>query len=173
MGEHEEKASRKRFRKGSAIKYYHADFARDSTNKQLSSIKRRTCPSTERQHLSLQVKESRQNQTRLLLQYKRLNNIVKALHSEIHVRKEYAKKRKLTTNINIRQDASNSDTRNSKESKYCFSLEAETLLDNELNNALDRIEPIDLSSTLSLLDVSYSFHDCCSSIVKKRKGSCS
>ena len=51
MGEHETQPSRKRFKKGSAVKYRHPMFHRDSTPETLMKITRRTTPLQELQEV--------------------------------------------------------------------------------------------------------------------------
>ena len=86
MGEHEQKPSGKRYRKGSAIKYRHPNFHVDSTDEMLASIKRRTCPSNEKQKLTNSLKEAREEESRMVSKYLRLKRRIETIIKEIEVR---------------------------------------------------------------------------------------
>ena len=93
MGEHEKKPSRKRFRRGSVVKYRHQNFTRESNQEQLESIKRRTCPTNAKKLLCKQMKEARQLEMDNLLHHRRLINILQALNNEIRDRETAQKAR--------------------------------------------------------------------------------
>ena len=94
MGPHEKEPSRKRFRRGSAVKYRHKDFRPNSTQEQLRTIKRRTCPTEEKKLLQKKMKDARQLEMDNLLHHKRLVDILQALNSEIQDRQAAQVRRK-------------------------------------------------------------------------------
>ena len=98
MGAHESEPSGKRFRRGSAIKYRHKKFRIESTPEVLNKIKRKTCPTEQTLELAKNVKEARQLEAHLGLQYKRFKDILHALTSEIDDREKEVKRRKLEEN---------------------------------------------------------------------------
>ena len=87
MGEHEKKPSGKRFRRGSAIKYRHPEFRASSTAAQLAKIKRRTCPSDEKQALRAALKREQERESLLRLKLRRLDQRVDALRCDIESHK--------------------------------------------------------------------------------------
>jgi|TARA_B100000780_G_C20762626_1_gene302913 hypothetical protein len=154
MGENETKSSRKRFRRGSAIKYCHKNFTRDSTSDQLTSIKRRTCPSKERIHLSNLVKEARQKEMDYLLQHKRLLNIITALNTEIGDREKY-------------HQANQNQNKKRKVQKNHTFVPRTIIIDDHIEG-LDDIEPIDFNTMESMLDdVGLSVNTACYQIEGK------
>ena len=83
MGEHETVPSRKRFNKGSAIKYQHPMFYRDSTQDSLMNIVRRTTPTQQRRALVKELKKIRKEASQNTLVYTRLQHVYQALQEEI------------------------------------------------------------------------------------------
>ena len=72
MGEHETRPTRKRLKKGSAMKYRHPMFYRDSTQEILMNIVRRTTPTQQRKILVKELKKIRKEASQNTLQYTRL-----------------------------------------------------------------------------------------------------
>ena len=83
MGEHETVPTRKRFKKGAAIKYNHPMFCRDSTQECLMNIVRRTTPTQQRKALVKELKKARKEASQNTLQYTRLQHVYQALQEEI------------------------------------------------------------------------------------------
>ena len=90
MGEHETQPSKKRFKKGSAMKYRHPLFYRNSTKENLMTIVRRTTPTQQRKVLAKDLKIIRCEASHHNLQYTRLQHIYQALQSEIEDRQNAA-----------------------------------------------------------------------------------
>ena len=95
MGEHEYEPSSKRSRRGSVVKYRHKDFTISSSPELLNSIKRRTCPSGSSKIMRNKLKKQQKIEADNLLIHMRLLDIELALNSEIRLRKESEKRRKL------------------------------------------------------------------------------
>jgi hypothetical protein len=91
MGEHETQPSRKRFKKGSAVKYRHPMFYQDSTQESLMNIVRRTTPTQQRKVLAKELKMTRFEASQHTLQYIRMQHVYQALQDEIEVRRSAAK----------------------------------------------------------------------------------
>ena len=86
MGKHETRPKRKRFKKGSSMKYSHPMFRRDSTQESLMNIVRRTSPTQQRRALVKELKKARKEASQNTLQYTRLQHVYQALQDEIKVR---------------------------------------------------------------------------------------
>ena len=88
MGEHESAPSGKRYRRGTPIKYRHPGFHISSTASELAGIKRRTCPSNEKQMLSAALKQARARESQMNLEVLRLEQRIKQARSDIATRKK-------------------------------------------------------------------------------------
>jgi hypothetical protein len=86
MGKHETRPTRKRFKKGSSMKYSHPMFRRDSTQESLMNVVRRTSPTQQRTALVKELKKARKEASQNTLQYTRLQHVYQALQDEIKVR---------------------------------------------------------------------------------------
>jgi hypothetical protein len=86
MGKHETRPKRKRFKKGSSMKYSHPMFRRDSTQESLMNIVRRTSPTQQKRALVKELKKARKEASQNTLQYTRLQHVYQALQDEIKVR---------------------------------------------------------------------------------------
>jgi hypothetical protein len=91
MGKHETRPTRKRFKKGSSMKYSHPMFRRDSTQESLMNVVRRTSPTQQRTALVKELKKARKEASQNTLQYTRLQHVYQALQDEIKVRQIAAK----------------------------------------------------------------------------------
>ena len=86
MGKHETRPKRKRFPKGSSMKYSHPMFRRDSTQESLMNVVRRTSPTQQKRALVKELKKARKEASQNTLQYTRLQHVYQALQDEIKVR---------------------------------------------------------------------------------------
>jgi hypothetical protein len=91
MGKHETRPKRKRFPKGSSMKYSHPMFRRDSTQESLMNVVRRTSPTQQRTALVKELKKARKEASQNTLQCTRLQHVYQALQDEIVVRQTAAK----------------------------------------------------------------------------------
>jgi hypothetical protein len=158
MGEHETRPTRKRFKKGAAIKYQHPMFHRDSTQECLMNIVRRTSPTQQRRALVKELKKARKEASQNTLQYTRLQHVYQALQDEIKVR-QIATKAKAQAEAKARGEDEQEEQEQEQQRKKPRILAPPpatqpdvSALNDTLLNRVDRVDSIDWDETMKLLD---------------------
>ena len=83
MGQHDSEPTGKRYRRGAAVKYRHPKFHVASMPEDLASIKRRTCPSTEKQQLMSALKEAKMTQSEVNSETLELKSLISSLKKQV------------------------------------------------------------------------------------------
>ena len=155
MGEHETTPTRKRFKKGAAIKYQHPMFHRDSTQECLMKIVRRTSPTQQRRALVKELKKARKEASRNTLQCTRLQHVYQALQDEIVVR-QTAAKAKAQAEAKAKEEDEQEQEQQRKKARILATPPATqpdvSALNDTLLNRVDRVDSIDWDETMKLLD---------------------
>ena len=166
MGKHETRPKRKRFKKGSSMKYSHPMFRRDSTQESLMNIVRRTTPTQQRRALVKELKKARKEASQNTLQYTRLQHVYQALQDEIKVR-QIAAKAKAQAEAKARGEDEQEEQEQEQQRKKprilapppatqpdVSALNSGALLLNRVDrvDSIDSFDSIDWDETMKLLD---------------------
>jgi hypothetical protein len=164
MGEHETQPSKKRFKKGSAMKYRHPMFYRNSTQASLTTIVRRTTPTQKRKVLAKDLKIIRCEASHHTLQYTRLQHIYQALQDEIKNRQNAAEvKAKVQLEEKVNVNAEYAQEQKRKKARLLatptvtppvISVTAVTppVVSVSNDTLLDRVDSLDWDKTMNMLD---------------------
>ena len=154
MGEHETRPTRKRLKKGSAMKYRHPMFYRDSTQEILMNIVRRTTPTQQRKILVKELKKIRKEASQNTLQYTRLQQVYQALQDEITVRQNAAEaKAKAQAEEKANAEYEQEQEQQRKKARLLVTPAVTSPIVSVSNDALlDRDDSLDWDTTLKMLD---------------------
>jgi len=155
MGKHETRPKRKRFKKGSSMKYSHPMFHRDSTQESLMNIVRRTTPTQQRRALVKELKKARREASQNTLQCTRLQHVYQALQDEIVVR-QTAAKAQAQAEAKAKDEDEQEQEQQRKKARILATPPATqpdvSALNDTLLNRVDRVDSIDWDETMKLLD---------------------
>lgn len=142
MGKHETRPTRKRFKKGSSMKYRHPMFHRASTQESLMHVVRRTTPTQQRRALVKELKNVRKEASQNTLVYTRLQHVYQALQDEIADRQTAARDKAQTEAKAMDEDEQEQEQQRKKARIVSASNDA----------LLNRVDSIDWDETMKMLD---------------------
>lgn len=142
MGKHETRPTRKRFKKGSSMKYRHPMFHRESTQESLMHVVRRTTPTQQRRALVKELKKVRKEASQNTLVYTRLQHVYQALQDEIADRQTAARDKAQTEAKAMDEDEQEQEQQRKKARIVSASNDA----------LLNRVDSIDWDETMKMLD---------------------
>ena len=156
MGKHETRPKRKRFKKGSSMKYSHPMFHRDSTQESLMNIVRRTTPTQQRRALVKELKKARKEASQNTLQYTRLQHVYQALQDEIKVR-QIAAKAKVQAEAKARDEDEQEEQEQAQQRKKARILAPPPATQPDVSalngdTLLNRVDSLDWDETMKMLD---------------------
>jgi hypothetical protein len=162
MGEHETVPSRKRLNKGSAIKYHHPLFYRDSKQESLMNIVRRTTPTQQRRALVKELKKIRKEASQNTLIYTRLQHVYQALLEEIADRQTAVRvKAQADTEAAKAKDEDEQEQAQEQQRKKARIVVQVTppatqpdvsALNGDTSTLLNRVDSLDWDETMKMLD---------------------